>query len=215
MLFHMEDDTWRLKKAEKLQGFWKSGIIMLLAAILIYCWMAYLGMGSNLVSQGAIGLDPTVYNVHKLWYVAGRILFAAVFWGGTLFGVAALFHMVTEIPFRKLVIMQQLVFGLLLVERLIWIPLAVYAGLDWFSSPMSLGVIAGYLTSKSWIIYFFGAISIFKIAVMFLQVHFIRELSDMSKSGVWASVIFLHVFQWCLTALFAAMDTYMIGGWFG
>lgn len=210
----MEDNIFRIKKAEKIQGLWKTGLFLLLAAVIIYIWMGWLGIGSNLVSQGAPGLTPLEYNVHKLWFVVGRMIYAAIFWGFVLFVPAAMLGLVTDIPYQKLVIIQQLVFAILLIERLIWIPLAVYAGLDWYSSPFSLGIIAAYLTSKSWIVLFFGAISIFQIWVMFLQVRFIRGLCSMSKPGIWASVIFLHLFEWCFAALIASVDTLIIGGWF-
>ncbi|MDY0394959.1 hypothetical protein ACFSMW_11135 [Virgibacillus halophilus] len=215
LLFRMEDSIFRINETEKIQNLWKSSLYILLAAIAVYVWMAYLGIGSGLVSEGAIRLAPAQYTVHKFWFVIGRLLYAILFWGFTLFVPAVLFNMVTEIPFQKLVIIQQLVFAMLIVERLIWIPLAIYAGLDWYSSPMSFGIIAAYLTSRSWIIYFFGAISIFQIWIIFLQVRYIHGLCQMPKRGIWASVIFLHVFEWGFAALFSSMDSYMIGGWFG
>lgn len=215
LLFRMEDSIFRINEAEKIQNLWKSSLYILLAAIIIYVWMAYLGIGSGLVSQGAVRLDPAQYTVHKFWFVIGRLFYAAFFWGFILFVPAALFSMVTDIPFQKLVILQQLTCAILLVERLIWIPLAVYAGLDWYASPLSLGVIAAYLTSHAWIVYFFGAISIFQICIIFLQVRYIRGLSKIGQRTIWGSVIFLHVFEWGFASLFTSMDRYMIGGWFG
>jgi hypothetical protein len=211
----MNNDLWRLQKAERFEKYWKVNFLMLLAAVLIYIWMASLGIGADLVSRDVVDLDAGVYQVHHFWFVIGRVLYAAVFWAFTLFGVAALLYLATGIPFRKLVLVQQLVLAILLAERLIWIPLAVYAGLDWYSSPMSLGVIASYLTDKPWIIYFFGSISIFQIGVMCLQVKCIHTLGNLSKRGVWAAIIFLHIFEWCIAVIFTVADTYMIGGWFG
>lgn len=211
----MDDHIFRVRKAEKIQNLWKVSIILVLSSIVIYSWMAFLGMGSDLVSKGAVGLSPEVYESSKFWFVIGRAIYGVIITAVVLFIPSVLFYLLTEIPYQKLLIMQQVVLAVMLLERIIWIPLVLLIGLDWHVSPISFGVIASYITEAPWVTYFFGAISLFQLWIIWFQVKFITSLYPMKKVWIWVNVILLHILGWSLTALLAFADSYIISGWFG
>lgn len=215
-LFSINDHLFRLRQAEAMSPIWRSNSLLILLSMLIYLWMAFLGMGSNLISGDALVLGALNYEASKFWFVIGRLLYGAFFASFILFVPAYLFKLLTDIPFKKLVVMQQVVLFIMLVERLLWIPLMLFAGLDWYVSPLSFGIIASYITDHSWAIYFFGAISIFQLWIIGFQVLFLKSMTTgIRERSLWLSVIFLHILWWGLAAIFSFTDQSIISGWFG
>jgi len=215
-LFSINDHLFRIRKVEAMNPIWRSNSLLILLSMLIYLWMAFLGIGSNLISEDALALGALNYEASKFWFVVGRMLYGVFFASFILFVPAYLFKLLTDIPFKKLVVMQQVVLFVMLVERLLWIPLVMFAGLDWYVSPLSFGIIASYLTSHTWIIYFFGAISVFQLWIIGFQVLFLKTmLTEIRERSLWLSVIFLHILWWGLATIFSFTDQSIIGGWFG
>ncbi|MBP1970898.1 hypothetical protein J2Z83_003034 [Virgibacillus natechei] len=214
-LFSMDDHLFRIRKAEKVQNLWKVSALLVLCSVFVYVWMAYLGIGTAIISQDATALSSTEYELSKLWFIIGRVLFAVLFAALLLFVPTLYFYLLTDIPYRKLIIMQQVVLLVLLVERILWVPLVLFSGLDWYVSPLSFGVIASYLTETPWIIYFFGAISLFQLWVIWFQVKYLSTMTAIKKHWLWVNVICLHILYWCLAAFLAYANTYIISGWFG
>ncbi|WP_430789214.1 hypothetical protein VBD025_03140 [Virgibacillus flavescens] len=212
--FPIDDHLYRIKQSEKIYNMWKVTGLLLLVSMIIYGWMASLGMGSDLLSNGAVTLSGTQYEHNKLWFVIGRILFAVLLTALILFVPAFIFHKVTDIPYQKVVIMQQVVFVVMLIERIIWIPIFVNFGLDWYVSPFSFGIIFSYLTEANWPVYFFGAISLFQIWIIWFQIKYLSYLSSIKKHWIWINVIALHVFYWLIAAFLTYYDSLMISGWF-
>lgn len=215
ILFSMEDDLFRIRKAERIQNLWKVNVLLILSAIVVYGWMAFLGLGSEDISSIAVSLTQPAYETSKLWFIIGRAVYALLFAAFILFVPSFLLYLLTGISYKKLVIMQQVILAVLLFERLLWIPLVIFVGLNWQVSPLSFGIIASYITETPWIIYFFGAITLFQLWSIWFQAKFISTLSDMRKRLIWLNVILLHFLGWCLVALAAYTDSYILSGWFG
>ncbi|WP_404457102.1 hypothetical protein [Oceanobacillus kapialis] len=213
-LFSMDDHLVRIKEAESIKRVWKVNVLLVLISLILYGYMAYLGMGTNILSPEAQTLEPLAYEQQKFWFLVGRGTVGLLFALFILFIPSVYFSLLVDIPYRKMVIMQQVVLFVLLIERAIWIPLAVFNGLDWYVSPVSFGIIASYLTDIPWLIYFFGAISLFQIWVIWFQVRYLRNLTEMKKQWIWVYVILFHFFMWALTALLAFMDQYILNRWF-
>lgn len=212
--FPIDDHLYRIKQSEKLYNIWKVTGLLVILSMIIYAWMASLGMGTDLISNGAVTLSALQYEHNKLWFVIGRIVFAVFLTAFILFVPALIFHLVTNIPYQKVVVMQQVVFVVMLIERVIWIPLFVNFGLDWYVSPLSFGVIFSYLTVADWPVYFFGAISLFQLWIIWFQIRYLSYLSSMKKHWIWINVISLHIFYWLIAAFLTYYDSLMISGWF-
>ncbi|MGJ9460344.1 hypothetical protein [Oceanobacillus sp. CF4.6] len=215
ILFSMEDDLFRIQKAERIQNLWKVNILLILSAIGLYAWMAFLGLGSESISSIAVSLTQPAYETSKLWFMIGRSFYGLVFAMFILFVPSLLFYLLTGIPYKKLIIMQQIVLVVMLLERVLWVPIVIFAGLNWQVSPLSFGIIASYITETPWIIYFFGAITLFQLWIIWFQVKYIMSFSEMKKAFIWINVVLLHFLGWCLTALTAFTDSYILSGWFG
>lgn len=215
LLHSFDNQIDQLKEAENINKLWKSFLILLFCGIIVYGWMGYLGIESHLILNSSYFFSQDIYESNKLWFIVGRVLYGFLFSLIVVFFPALIFKwLFVEISFDKLVSMQLVVFLILLFERLTWIPLVTIFGLDWFSSPFSLGVIASYITSKSWVIYFFGSISLFEIFIIYFQIKFLKAFFENNRAAIYVTVIFLHFILWWFISLITFISPYLIEGWF-
>lgn len=214
-LFSMDDHLFRIREAEEFKNIRKINLILVLCSIAIYGWMSYLGIGTDILSSNIYNYQASEFELNKFWFIIGRLIYGAFFAIFILFIVPFIIFGITEIPIQKLRMMQQIVLTVLLVERVIWIPLYVYLGLDWDVSPFSFGIIASYLVEVPWIISFFGAISLFQIWIIWFQVKFIKSLTSLKIQSIWISILLLHIFYWLIASLFVFIDISFLSRWFG
>ncbi|MUK90787.1 hypothetical protein GMD78_20755 [Ornithinibacillus sp. L9] len=214
LFFDIDDHVFRIGKAEKIKNLWKLAFLLSSFSIFIYAGMGLVGIGTDMISNGAVWLTPAEYELRKFWFIIGRIAFAITLALGIIFIPSFLFYLITAIPYQKLIIMQLVVLFVMLLERIIWVPLVVYAGLDWYVSPFSFGIIASYLTDMSFLIYLFGSVSLFQLWIIWFQIKFLGKLATIHKGWIWLTVLVLHISLWLVTALLADADVHLIGGWF-
>ncbi len=210
----MDDHLYRINKAEKIKNLWRLCLLLTLFSMAIYTWMAFLGIGSDIISSNAIELNTLDYEQSKFGFALGRCVFAILLALIVLFIPSLIFYAITGIPYQKLIIMQQIVLLVMLVERILWIPLMLYWGLDWYVSPLSFGIIASHLTSTPWIVSFFGAISLVQLWIIWFQVKYIRYLSTIKQRWIWLSVIVIHIIYWLTVTFLGFIDVHLISGWF-
>lgn len=210
ILFNPQDHLFRLKEAETTSHIAKNVFLLLSLSIIIYGWMSWLGVGTDPISRHATDLAQVEYELSKLWFLIGRALYALLFALFILFFPSLLFRLAYKVPYKKTVIIQLSVLLILLLERLTWIPLLVSSGLEWFVSPFSFGIITSYITDISWVIFFFGALSIFQIWVIWLQVRTLAYLSLVKKRWIWTGVLLLHLAYWASAAALAFYDINII-----
>ncbi|SDK30666.1 hypothetical protein [Sediminibacillus albus] len=210
LFLHTEDHLFRIQEAEKITNIYKLILSLLGLTILLYGWTGWLGIGSDPLSNHVQDLSPVDYELTKVWFMAGKSVYALLFGLFVLFIPTLLFRFAYQIHYQKLLIMQLSVLFIMLLERLLWIPLFLYAGLEWYVSPLSFGIIASYVTDIPFFIYFFGAISLFQLWIIGFQVKFISRLSRVRKRWVWTGVILLHVFYWLITAIISSDGLYLV-----
>ncbi|GGA88018.1 hypothetical protein [Ornithinibacillus halotolerans] len=214
LLFAVDDHIYRIGKAELIRTPWKVMFLLLFLSLFVYSGMAMLGIGSQAISSGATIYTQSEFEMQKLWFIIGRIIYSLLFFLFVLFVPSFIFYLVTKIPYKKLLLMQTVVLFVLLLERVIWIPLVVYFGLDWYVSPLSFGIIASYLTDISYLIFLFGSISIFQLWIVGFQIKFLKNLSATDNRIIWATVILFNAIVWVVTALVAYTDNLMVNRWF-
>lgn len=214
LLFAVDDHIFRIGKAEEIKRPWNLIAVLSLVTVAIYVWMAMLGIGSASLSSGVALADPSAYELNKLWFSVGRAIYSLVFVAFILLVPSLLFYWVTKVPFKKLLLMQIVVLFVLLVERLLWIPLSVYADLAWYVSPLSFGIIASYVTDIPFLIYLLGSISLFQLWIIGFQLRFLTKLSSVHQAWVWSAVILFHLVVWTVTAVVTHTDVHLLNRWF-
>jgi hypothetical protein len=215
LFFAVDDHIFRIGKAESVKVPWKTIFFLTLFGMFTYAVMGVLGFGSSPISSSVTFVNPAEFEMRKLWFVFGRVVFAFLFMLFVLLIPTLLFYWVTKIAFKKLFMMQVAVLFVMLLERILWIPIQLTMGLDWFVSPFSFGIITAYLTDISFLVYFFGCISLFQIWVIIFQIKFLSRLSGVHKVWIYSVVILFHITIWTVTAVLAFTDILIINRWFG
>ena len=214
LLFAVDDHIFRIGKAERLRTPWQVIFLLMLFSMLLYSGMGMLGIGTQVISSGVTIFTPSEYEMQKFSFIIGRMIYSIAFVLFVLFVPSLVFYLVTKIPYKKLLLMQLVVLFVMLLERALWIPFVVYFGLDWYVSPLSFGIIVSYFTDIPFLIFFFGAISLFQLWIVSFQIKFLSRLSAIHKRYIWGTVILFNVTVWVLTALVAFTDIHMINRWF-
>ncbi|WP_246364201.1 hypothetical protein [Halobacillus locisalis] len=210
LFIRRDDHLFRLNRAEKIKNVWNLLFVLLGLTLATYIWMAWLGLGTDAISANMSDFNRVEYEFRKAWFLIGRIGYALVFFLFTLFVSSFFFWLFNDVSYKKLIILQMNVLLILLLERITWIPLMVYAGIDWYVSPFTLGVITSYFTDIPWLIYFFGAISLFQLVIMWYQIKWLTSMSKTKKVWIWIGVIFWHLLLWAGTAALSYYDLFLL-----
>ncbi|QAS52466.1 hypothetical protein [Halobacillus litoralis] len=210
-LFTRRDDhLFKLNEAERIKNVWNLLFLLLGLTILTYVWTAWLGLGTDAISANMSDMNRVEYELRKAWFLMGRAGFAILLFLFILFISSFFFWLFNNVSYKKLFVLQMNILLIMLIERVTWIPLMVYAGIDWYVSPFSFGVIASSFTSIEWVIYFCGAISIFQLFIIWYQVKCLSWLSSTKKGWIWTGVIFWHLLLWAGTAALSYYDLFLL-----
>ncbi|WP_144478337.1 hypothetical protein [Cytobacillus oceanisediminis] len=202
-LFNYNYYTYTLRDTERFPGAWKKTILFILLSGLIFGFSAYFGIDSEYLSRKLTSLPRAEYEMNKSLFLAGQIIQGLFFGAIMLFLPALFFWTVTDLEFKRLLTIQLFVMPILLLEKLLIVPMALYLGLTKVSSPFSLGVIAQYITGNDFIIHFLAYISIFKIWVIFIEYKYLKAMTEKNPKIVLLLVIGIHLVIWLFAALFS------------
>jgi hypothetical protein len=198
---------YQLKEMEVLKGYRRSIFNLFLLSAFIFGLISAFGIGMDPLSKELTKLSQTSYELEKFMFILGRIIAGILYASIILFVPAVIFWTISEKgEYRKLIIVQALVLLILLLERLTYIPLSMFFSLDWFSSPLSLGVIAQYITTKPWVIYFLGSFSLFKVWIFYIQYKGLKLLTEQKNWLIWTVILLTNLFFWAITAFLAYID---------
>lgn len=202
-LFHHDLYTYKLRDSEYVPGVWKNTTMLILLSGLIFGISAYFGIGSEYLSKNLTSISRENYEMHKLLFMIGQIIWGFFYGAAMIFIPALFFWTLSDIGLKKFVTVQQFVLPILLLEKLLIILLATTLGLTKVSSPFSLGVIAQYITGNDFVMYFLAAISLFKVWAIFIEYKYVKMLTGKRPGIVLLMVIGLNLVFWLFSALFS------------
>ncbi|WP_173917779.1 hypothetical protein [Halobacillus sp. Marseille-Q1614] len=206
LLTRRREQLCTLQKAERLRNGWFTFFILLILTLLTYIWTSWIGLGTDPLSGNVNLLSRMDYELHKTWFLIGRAAFSIGLLLGVLFFTSLIYWIFFDLHYKKIVIVQMVVWLVMLIERITWVPIMVYLGLDWFVSPLSFGVMASYFTSIEWLIYFFGCLSVFQIFIIWYQIHCISRLSTSRKWWIITGVLLWNLILYAATAALSYFD---------
>ncbi|MEK3888473.1 hypothetical protein [Bacillus sp. FSL K6-3431] len=209
-LFNPIRSFFQLEKAEAIYGLRMKIFWLFLVSALVFAISGWIGVGTHVISPQLVKLTAVQYEGLKSYFVVGRFLLGLLYAGVILYLPPLLFGPLTNTSYSKLVVMQAFVLPILLMEQVTFILLAIGLDLPWYSSPLSLGVIAQYITVKKYIIFLLGCVSIFKLWVIAVQYRGLRMLTTSSPRAIAAMVISFQLVFWSISAFFAYVNFYII-----
>ncbi|PLS15880.1 hypothetical protein CVD28_20500 [Bacillus sp. M6-12] len=209
-LFHPAVSRYQLKQAEAVKGFIPKVILLFIISVILFAVSALFGIGSESISKEVAELSASELESRKQLFIAGRLLAGTLFTGIFLFLSAIFFWIVSDIPYRKLVSIQMVVFCVSLLEKALLIPIFVAMDINKDANPFSLGVIGQHVTSNEYLVHFLSEISIFQILMIALQYYYITNLSNKNKYVVLAAVVVFYLVAWLVSAFLTYVNISLI-----
>ncbi|MBS4218947.1 hypothetical protein KHA96_11535 [Bacillus sp. FJAT-49711] len=205
-LFFANRSLFQLHKAEAIYGLKIRLFWLFFSSAVIFCISGYYGIGSHVLSPELARSTNLQYETVKSYFIIGRFFLGLLYATAVIFIPAAVFWVFSDTFYKKFVVVQVFILPILLLEQISYIILAVFFNLPWFSSPLSLGVIAQYIAKSDFLIYLCASISLFKIWVAVVQYRGVRTLTELSRMKSALLVICIHLLFWSLTTVLALIN---------
>lgn len=196
----------QLRKEERLSGLWKQVLLIMLLSAFVYGLSAYFGIGSEQTSRSLTDMSRSEYELYKLFFGGGQIVFGIIYAAMIIFVPSLLFWTLVDVEYRKLISIQLMVMLILLMEKAINIPLFLILGLNSESSLFSLGIIAQAASFPELLIYTFSVITLFKIWTFVLQYKYLKVVSERSPRFLIFMLIGTHLFFVIVSALLSSIQ---------
>jgi hypothetical protein len=145
-------------------------------------------------------MSANEFEAVKLLILSGNIITGIIDPSIYIFLAALFFWIVTDIPYIKLVIIQMILFGLQLVEKILLIPLFVLMDLGSDANPFSLGIISQYFLRSDYFIHFFSEITIFQFLFIALQYFYLKEFTERNNYLVLLMIVLFYLATWFVKA---------------
>ncbi|WP_187445654.1 hypothetical protein [Bacillus infantis] len=192
---------YQLEKAEDLRGLRKRIWLLAILSSIIYAISSYFGIGTEFISKELSNLSAGEFEARKGLFVLGKAVWGLLYAAIYIFLPALYFWTLTDLEYKKLLVVQLFAFSILLIEKALLIPISLTWGISPSSSPFSLGILAQYATSNGLIVHFLGAITLFQVWIIYVQTYWIKKLTGRKGWVIFLIVLSLHIVFWILTAL--------------
>ncbi|MGD6875865.1 hypothetical protein [Bacillus infantis] len=202
--------SYQLEQAEKINGVWIKSILIILISAFALFFSSFSGIGTESLSKEAAILKPSDYEMHKLYFAAGKAVWGVFYPLLMILLPAVIFWTLTDIAFKKIVTIQLFAVFLLVVSKVLALSSASILEISTVSSPFSLAVIAQYVTSNEFIIYLLENLSIFHLWAIYIQYIYLKKLSEKKPRTTLIIVVSVNIFFWLMSALFSYIKFEMI-----
>lgn len=193
----------QLNKAESYQGIWRKTTLLLLISIILTTISSYFGIGNEQLSKFIYDTSSTEFEAIKGLFAVGQVVQSTLATILIIILPALILWVFTDTEFHKLIVIQLFVAVILMVEKLIHLPLHLYFGLDFSSSPFSLGVIVQYMTDNELVSSFFGEISLFSVWILLIQYKYLRIITELKPGIILLLIVSINLLIWIFTAFFS------------
>ncbi|WP_163102447.1 hypothetical protein [Peribacillus alkalitolerans] len=209
-LFQKSVYKHQLQKAEAFTGYKRKLIGLFLLSIAVFALNGLFGIGSEAISKEWSTLKDSEFEARKQLFLMGRMISGLVFPTVFIFLSALIFWTIFEVEYKKLVVIQMLAFCISLLEQAIQIPIFIGLEINHLSNPLSLGVIAQYVTKHSLVIQFFSGITVFQVLIISFITSYLSYLSERTWGFTVIVVSLLYMFYWFVSAFLGYVNIGML-----
>ncbi|WP_040227682.1 hypothetical protein [Bhargavaea cecembensis] len=200
---HLTDQPTLMEQLDgsAMRGFRSRVVGLFVSAAILYALMDMWGIGTRgLTPITALGGEEA-FALARILSLAGAVIWALVYTAFHLYGIAFILHKLTSVDFRKLVVLQLFVTGILLLEKAIVFIVFLVNGAAAPVSFLSFGPLAATFLTYPFLIYFLNQLSIGTAIVIAFQFRFIRRfLPEANRNLLWI-LLGLHIAMALITSL--------------
>ena len=184
-----------------IHGFRKRIIFVFLAGLLLYGARSWWGMGTESLTPLIATMTTADFTMARVASLVGSLIWSGIYLSFHFFGMAYILHLLTNIPYKKLLPLQLIVASLLLVEKALVFIVFLVKGAAANYSFLSFGPLATTYLENNFLILFLNQLTITTALIIALQFSFIQAFAENSKRSVllW-SLIGIHLVIALVTA---------------
>jgi len=188
-------------QSSSMRGFKKRVLFVFLLGVILFGLQNWWGMGTESLTVLLTSVSTADYTVARYASLLGAVCWAVIYISFHLYGFAFLLSRLTGIAFKKLLPLQLLVTGLLLLEKALVFLVFVMKGEVANVSFLSFGPLAITFLEIDYWIFFFNQLTITTIIIIALQSKFIRPfIGNNGMKKVVFALIVIHVAMALITA---------------
>ena len=178
--------------------------ILFITGLILFALRSLWGMHTESLTALLTTMSTSDYIIARYASLAGTIIWAVIYIAFHLFGVAYILSLLTKIPYKRLVPLQLLVTGLLLLEKALLFIVFAVKGSTVSLSFLSFGPLAVTIMDNWYLILFMNQLTIFSALIITVQYRFLRGfiIDGKRREHLWM-LIGLHVAMALVTAAIA------------
>lgn len=191
----------RQLQTSSLRGFGKRVVFVFLFGSVLFAIRDLWGMNTQTMTPLLTTMTASDYTLARYASLVGAALWAIVYILFHFLVFSYILHFVTGIQFTKLLPLQLLMTGLLLIEKGLVFLVFVMKGVVANVSFLSLGPLAVTFIDYPYLVFFLNQLTITTVVIIALQYGFIRAYTGpVSRKGLLWILIGIHTFMALFTA---------------
>ncbi|GKV69185.1 hypothetical protein NCCP2716_16830 [Sporosarcina sp. NCCP-2716] len=184
-----------------MRGFTMRIVFLFLAGIVIFALRDIWGMTTDSLSPMLAAATGGDYTIARIVSVIGAVLWAIIYIAFHLFIISYVLGMITSIPVRRLVPLQLLVTGVLLMEKALVFIVFALKGEAANVSFLSFGPLTATFSDTWFLVMFLNQLTLVSALIISMQFSFIRSYTKtMNWKSLLAVLIGLQILMALLTA---------------
>lgn len=186
-----------------MQGFRKRIVFVFLLSIALFATRNLWGMGTESLTPLLATSSTADFAIARYTSLFGAVSWAIIYVAFHFYGMAYILSSITNIQFKKLLPLQLLMVGLLLIEKALVFLVFVMKGEVANVSFLSLGPLASTFLENTFLIFFLNQLSIVTVLIVFFQNRYLRTITnDVDKKSF---VFMLIAIQLVMALIIAAI----------
>ena len=173
-------------QSSAMRGFNLRIVFLFLSGIVIFALRDIWGMTTESLSPMLVLATDGDYTIARFVSVIGAILWAVLYIAFHLFFVSYILGLLTSIPVRRIVPLQLLVTGVLLIEKALVFLVFTVKGEATNVSFLSFGPLTATFSDTWFLVMFLNQLTIISALIVSLQFSFIRSYT---KTMNWKSLL--------------------------
>ncbi|QTD40788.1 hypothetical protein [Sporosarcina sp. Te-1] len=172
-----------------------------LAGLLIFTCRSIWGMGTESLTPLLATMSLEDYTLARIASLAGALIWALIYMAFHYYGIAYILSLITSIPFKRLLPLQLLVTGLLLMEKALVFFVFAVKGASASVSFLSFGPLAATVLENWYLILFLNQLTITGALIIAMQYRYIRSFEGMKEQRHLLWTLFgIHLIMAFITA---------------
>ena len=187
--------------SSSMRGFNKRVLFVFIIGVLLFSIRDIWGMNTEAITPLLATMTTADYTIARIASLVGAIVWSLLYMSFHFYGIAYILSLLTAIPFKRLLPLQLLMTGLLLLEKGLVFFFFLLRGETTSFSFLSFGPLAATFLDNGYMIFFFNQLTVTTALIIALQFRFIRSFTELTeRKGLLWLLIGIHIALALMTA---------------